>query len=112
MMCLLGAFTFLSLSYAAYCQTCPHGWEDFRDSCYKFTRAPLARDEAQDNCRAYNSDLVAINTLEENNFIIGWLRENDPQHRRWYTSGRDDGDNVWIWDTDGSLFSEDRKSVV
>ncbi|KAG8191909.1 hypothetical protein JTE90_019843 [Oedothorax gibbosus] len=88
-------------------QTCPKNWADFKDSCYKFTRTPLmTRDEAEDRCRTYNSDLVAVNTLEEHYFISNWLRENDPQHRRWFTSGRDDGDNVWVWDSDNSLFSD------
>ncbi|KFM59795.1 Contactin, partial [Stegodyphus mimosarum] len=98
---------FHSISYSVLCQTCPKEWVDFSDSCYKFTRTPLrTRDEAQDICRSYNTDLVGVNTLEEHNFIVGWLRENDPQHRRWFTSGRDDGDNVWIWDSDNSLFSD------
>ncbi|XP_055933759.1 contactin-like isoform X2 [Argiope bruennichi] len=97
-------YSFFNISDA---QTCPKNWVDFKDSCYKFTRAPLkTRDEAEASCRAYNADLVAVNTLDEHNFIIGWLRQNDPQHRRWYTSGRDDGDNVWIWDSDGSLFTD------
>lgn len=64
-------------------QTCPKNWADFKDSCYKFTRTPLkTRDEAEDRCRTHNADLVAVNTLEEHYFISGWLRENDPQHRR------------------------------
>lgn len=25
---------------------------------------------------------------------------------RWYTSGRDDGDNVWVWDSDNTLFND------
>ncbi|GIX76577.1 contactin, partial [Caerostris extrusa] len=114
-------FHFISFCLATS-QTCPKGWVDFKESCYKFTRTPLqTRDESEDRCRAYNADLVAVNTLDEHNFIIGWLRENDPQHREgisnhlnyvnlricmWYTSGRDDGDNVWVWDNDNSLFTD------
>lgn len=25
---------------------------------------------------------------------------------RWYTSGRDDGDNVWVWDTGNTMFTD------
>lgn len=70
-------------SFLDHAQTCPKGWVDFKDSCYKFTRAPLkTRDEADEICRAYNADLAAVNNLEEHYFIVNWLRENDPQHRR------------------------------
>ncbi|XP_015912441.1 contactin [Parasteatoda tepidariorum] len=100
-------FTFCLSIYCVHSQTCPKNWIDFKDSCYKFTRTPLqTREGAEDMCRTYNADLVAVNTLEEHSFIRSWLRENDPQHRRWFTSGRDDGDNVWIWDNGGSLFSD------
>ncbi|XP_054721680.1 contactin-like [Uloborus diversus] len=96
-----------TLSKYANCQVCHKNWEDFKDSCYRFTRTPLkTRLDASDRCRAYNSDLVAVNNLDEHNFIIKWLRENDPQHRQWWTSGRDDGDNNWIWDSDNTLFSD------
>lgn len=90
-----------------FAQTCPKEWVDFKDSCYKFTRTPSkTRDQADEQCRAYNADLVSVNNLEEHNFIVNWLRENDPQHRRWYTSGRDDGDNVWLWDSDNTMFTD------
>ncbi|GFS41753.1 contactin [Trichonephila inaurata madagascariensis] len=108
-MCQLWVFVVFILCSFIYvdAQTCPKNWVDFKESCYKFTRTPLkTHDEAEERCRTYNADLVAANTLEEHYFIIGWLRENDPQHRRWYTSGRDDGDNVWVWDSDNSLFTD------
>lgn len=97
---------FLSLLRVGHCQQCPKGWDDYSTSCYKFNRSPLrSRDQAREVCQAYNCDLVSVNTYEEHRFIIQWLREHDPQHRRWFTSGFESGDNLWSWEGDGTQFS-------
>ncbi|XP_049513150.1 contactin isoform X3 [Dermacentor silvarum] len=67
-------------------QECPRGWVDFGQSCYKFNRSPTrTRDGAEQACQAYNSDLITVNTFEEHHFVIDWLRDHDPQHRRFST---------------------------
>lgn len=88
------------------CQSCPKGWEEFQDNCYKFTRSP-PKDviRAEETCFLFNSHLISVNTLEEHLFITNWLRNNDPLHRKWHTSGRDTGNNAWKWDADRSDFT-------
>ncbi|UYV67456.1 CNTN3 [Cordylochernes scorpioides] len=96
----------ISAAGGAVAQTCPTGWVEFQDECLKFIRSPQRNYlEAQDKCRAYNAELVSVASYEKLQFVTTWLRENDPQHRRWYTSGRDDGENIWTWDSMGSHFS-------
>ncbi|XP_037271064.2 contactin [Rhipicephalus microplus] len=87
-------------------QECPRGWVDYGQSCYKFNRSPYrTRDGAKEACQAYNCELISVNTFEEHRFVVDWLREHDPQHRRWFTSGFESGDNVWTWEGDNAQFS-------
>ncbi|XP_028968580.1 contactin [Galendromus occidentalis] len=86
-------------------QDCPRGWLEYSESCYKFVRSPQkTREDARDLCAAYSARLVSVNTFDELQFIIRWLRANDPQHRRWWTSGYE-LNGAWSWDGDGSYFS-------
>lgn len=48
---------------------------------------------------------MSVNNLEENLFITSWLRQNDPMHRKWHTSGRDQGNNAWKWEGDKTDFT-------
>lgn len=99
---LLTVLCFVSLSL---CQECPRGWREFGDSCYKFIRSPgKQREDARELCQTYNARLLSVNTFEEHQFIIRWLRSNDPQHRRWWTSGYE-LNGAWQWDGDGMSFS-------
>jgi hypothetical protein len=82
---------------------CPKSWVHYATSCYKFIRSPIkTRDEARQYCRAFNSDLTSVNTLEEHSFITTYLNKNDPSHRIWYISGRQQSPGVWINDGDGT----------
>ena len=47
---------------------------------------------------------MSINSLDEHIFLAHWLKNNDPQHLPWFTSGRDQGNNQWRWDGDRSGF--------
>lgn len=86
-------------------EECPKGWVPYGTNCYKFIRAPLkSRDAAFDSCRYLNAILLSIDSMEEHSFILDWLRENDPQHRTWYTSGVDVGNNQWRWQTNDRPF--------
>lgn len=84
---------------------CPQHWVQFQGSCYRFIKSPIRpRHEARRNCQAYNflSDLVNINSLEEHGFLLNQLNIQDPQRRRWYTSGFQQQPNFWINEGDGS----------
>lgn len=89
-----------------YFNQCPNGWVEFERCCYKFSRLPRKNvNAAFEECANYAGSLVSVNTLDEHTFISHWLRDNDPQHLLWYTSGRDIGNNVWRWDGDKKFFT-------
>lgn len=82
---------------------CPQHWVQFQQSCYRFIKSPMrSRNDARKNCEAYESDLVSINSFEEHGFILYQLLWRDPQHRKWYTSIRQQQPNYWVNDGDGS----------
>uniref|UniRef100_A0A1B6CPI8 Contactin n=1 Tax=Clastoptera arizonana TaxID=38151 RepID=A0A1B6CPI8_9HEMI len=86
---------------------CPQYWVQFQNSCYRFNKSPLrSRNDARRNCQAYESDLVSINSLEEHGFLVYQLLWQDPQHRRWYTSAREQSPGYWINEGDGSNLGE------
>ncbi|XP_069694656.1 contactin [Periplaneta americana] len=81
---------------------CPQHWIRFQLSCYRFIKSPLRnRIEARKNCEAYQADLVSVNTPDEHGFLVNELLWQDPQHRRWYTSARQQSPEYWVND-DGS----------
>lgn len=82
---------------------CPQYWIRFQTSCYRFIKSPLRpRNDARKNCQAYDSDLLSVNSLDEHGFIVYQLLWQDPQHRRWYTSARQQSLDYWINDGDNS----------
>lgn len=82
---------------------CPQYWIRFQASCYRFIKSPLrSRNDARKNCQAYDSDLLSVNSLDEHGFIVYQLLWQDPQHRRWYTSARQQNLDYWINDGDNS----------
>ena len=82
---------------------CPKTWVFYGTSCYRFTRSPIkTRDEARQYCRAFNADLASVNSMEENSFITTHLQNNDPSHRIWYISGRQQSPGNWVNDGDGT----------
>lgn len=67
---------------------CPKPWVSFQDSCYRFIKSFRTREDAQSNCRAYESHLLSVNSLEEHGHILRELIQQDPQHRKWFTGIR------------------------
>jgi hypothetical protein len=82
---------------------CPKTWINYGTSCYRFTRSPIkTRDEARQYCRSFNADLASVNSIEEHSFITTYLKRNDPSHRIWYVSGRQQSPSIWVNDGDGT----------
>lgn len=48
---------------------------------------------------------MSVDSLDEHTFIMQQLNWQDPQHRRWYTSGRQQSANYWVNDGDNSQLS-------
>ncbi|RWS07231.1 contactin-like protein, partial [Dinothrombium tinctorium] len=84
---------------------CPVNWVDYKYSCYRFSRSPRKNViEAEEICRKYGAALVSINSYDEHLFVVSWLKENDPQHLKWLTSGNEQANNVWRWQGDRTSF--------
>jgi hypothetical protein len=69
---------------------CPLGWHLYNKKCYKVNLDSTSNyTDAKKWCRAQNSDLVSINTKQENEFVwkicgVGTADPiNDPNHVRW-----------------------------
>ncbi|XP_066997548.2 contactin [Anabrus simplex] len=87
---------------------CPQHWIKFQTSCYRFIKSPLRnRNDAKKNCQAYNSELVSVSNLEEHGFLVYQLLWQDPQHRRWYTSARQQSADYWVNDDSTQLVNMD-----
>lgn len=52
--------------------------------------------------QAYEADLVSVDSLEEHTFLMQQLNWQDPQHRHWYTSARQQSAGYWTNDGDGT----------
>ncbi|XP_065349505.1 contactin [Cloeon dipterum] len=82
---------------------CPKHWIQFRSSCYRFIKSPnRPRVQARQNCQVYDADLVSVDTLDEHTFVMQQLQWQDPQHRTWYTSGRQQSPGYWVNEGDNS----------
>ncbi|XP_014661399.1 PREDICTED: uncharacterized protein LOC106804646 [Priapulus caudatus] len=49
--------------------TCPPGWENFGSSCYKLFAGRKSWRTALQTCKSYGSDLVAVDSFNENNVV-------------------------------------------
>lgn len=57
---------------------CQGEWTKFEDSCYHVTGAVKTQAEAQEYCNGLHANLVKINSLEENNFVLDVARKHAP----------------------------------
>lgn len=87
---------------------CPEHWVRFQLSCYRFIKSPLRnRNDAVKNCQAYQAELVSVNSAEEHGFLVNELLWQDPQHRRWYTSARQQSPDYWLNGDNSQLVNMD-----
>ncbi|XP_034935862.1 contactin [Chelonus insularis] len=92
-------------NFMDYDYRCPKYWIKYQQSCYRFVKSPIKRkDDAKLLCESFQSHLVAISNVEEHTFLVNELSRQDPQHRRWHTSGRLSGGS-WVNEVDGSTLS-------
>ncbi|XP_069136198.1 lactose-binding lectin l-2-like isoform X2 [Argopecten irradians] len=84
------------LAYSS--ESCPDNWTEYNDHCYRLFTDTRTWSDAQDECIKHGSNLVKIETPEENS----WLKNNQfIQGNPWigaYTVTR----VVWIWVSDNS----------
>ncbi|XP_037953101.1 contactin-like [Teleopsis dalmanni] len=84
---------------------CPEHWISFRQACYRFIRSPKRNWlDAKKICKAYNSELINIDNVDEHSFILKELIvQNQPQNRFWI-SARQTGPNSWVNDDNSQFF--------
>ncbi|KAH9504839.1 hypothetical protein Btru_062073 [Bulinus truncatus] len=85
--------------------SCPsdNGWLFFSNKCYKFIAFPrLDQRSASAYCQDNGATLLSVNTIEEHNYVAGWLQTNDQRRESWLTSGITTPAGI-RWLGDGSL---------
>ncbi|KAK3797104.1 hypothetical protein RRG08_060450 [Elysia crispata] len=83
--------------------TCPSGWSDFKQLCYKFTSTPKRWLEAQTFCESQAASLMTLHNQDTNDFLFETLLQNKDildNNEIWFglreTSFGDRREYVWI----------------
>ncbi|CAL1160147.1 unnamed protein product [Cladocopium goreaui] len=83
----------LPMCEAPTAEECQVGWQAFGGSCYKLIFHPSDFDIAEERCLEHNSFLVAIASLEENQFVQNLCG----QHFCWIGLRRHQSSTRWSW---------------
>ncbi|XP_054483613.1 CD209 antigen-like protein E [Anoplopoma fimbria] len=81
-------------------KSCPAGWILFSSSCYLLSEESASWDESRQDCRDKGSDLVIVDTLEEQEFLSSIIRK-----LTWIGLSDRDNEGTWIW-IDGTPLSD------
>ncbi|KAF7649963.1 hypothetical protein LDENG_00133580 [Lucifuga dentata] len=87
------------------CNLCPDGWIQFQEKCYLFNNSPspwLTWEQSRQHCKNRGSDLVVVESLEEQNFINNQTDYYFSQVHGYWIGLRLSEDNEWLW-VDGSI---------
>ncbi|XP_070550924.1 uncharacterized protein [Ptychodera flava] len=78
--------------------SCPNGWISSGDSCYFFSSATETFDNAQDDCKSMNSDLLIIDDDNEWTYVYTYIRYR--YYTRNYWVGLTDvlQEGTWVWE--------------
>lgn len=68
---------------------CPNEWISHKQSCYKFITGNVIWETAQNNCRNLGGDskLVALETVEEGEWVVAEARKVLNDRSEWWTGG-------------------------
>ncbi|XP_037649935.1 hepatic lectin-like [Sebastes umbrosus] len=85
------------------CPSCEEGWEQHGAKCYHFSSYKSTWEESRSECRRLGGDLVKIESREEQEFLLGRLRDKMDTHEDKFWIGLTDSEeeNKWLW-VDGS----------
>ncbi|XP_030013367.1 asialoglycoprotein receptor 2-like [Sphaeramia orbicularis] len=97
------------------CQPCLTGWIQFQEKCYFFynqSRGWKTWTQSQTYCKDSGSDLVVIETLQEQEFISKNIHTYHDKYHGFWIGLKQDSDQNWIWvngrkDTLGFWLDED-----
>lgn len=109
-----------NILYGDQVYECPQHWIKRQELCYRFIKSPLrAREDARRNCKAFQSDLLTINSMDEHVFILYELLWQDPQHRKWYTGVKqlngiwvNEGDSTSLLNMDNAFLPEPNDNII
>ncbi|XP_014901896.1 hepatic lectin-like isoform X1 [Poecilia latipinna] len=89
------------------CLKCEAGWEQHGGNCYYFSTSKSSWTDSRRSCTDLGSDLVKIDSREEQVFLIGRVRDlmKDNQDKFWIglTDSKEEG--KWLW-MDGSALDQ------
>ncbi|XP_014859386.1 PREDICTED: hepatic lectin-like isoform X4 [Poecilia mexicana] len=89
------------------CLTCEAGWEPHGGNCYYFSTSKSSWTDSRRSCTDLGSDLVKIDSREEQAFLLGRVRDlmKDNEDRFWIglTDSKEEG--KWLW-VDGSALDQ------
>ncbi|UXI18041.1 hypothetical protein NH340_JMT03984 [Sarcoptes scabiei] len=76
---------------------CKHGWTGFNGKCYKVIQEQLGTfSEADAHCGRYHSRSLTIQSKEENEFLVKWLKdEQNVNNAVWLGATRRNLDFAW-----------------
>ncbi|KAM8766627.1 C-type lectin domain family 4 member E-like isoform 1-T1 [Acanthopagrus schlegelii] len=89
------------------CHKCQEGWEQNGPQCYFFSTNKLTWEEAREKCQQNGSDLVKIESEDEQSFLIQRLRDKmaKPEDKSWIGLTDSVTEGTWLW-TDGTPLNE------
>lgn len=76
----------------------PSSWFQFEDYCYLVKGSRLSWSAAQEYCRYQGGDLVKINNIGENEFVLQLVRQEAPSVKQvWIGLGWHSETEDWTW---------------
>ncbi|NWI86520.1 CLC4A protein, partial [Pitta sordida] len=77
---------------------CPKGWKRFQKSCYFLSSDLMSWNESLQNCTGMGSQLVVINSKEEQEFLSKQLRQmQNHVAENFYIGLREESVDQWQW---------------
>lgn len=91
---------------------CPEFWIAFRKVCYRFIKSPKRNwYDAKKICKAYNAELLNVDSLEKHAFIMKQLIVQNHRQNRYFISARQTSPNTWTNDDNTPLVHIDDSFV-
>ncbi|XP_065420319.1 early activation antigen CD69-like isoform X2 [Chrysemys picta bellii] len=82
------------------CPACPDDWVGYQGKCYYFSKAKGNWNHSQTHCSSLGASLVAIDTLQDLDFLLRYKGKSD----HWIGLRRDPG-QPWKW-ANGTEFNK------
>ncbi|OWF39554.1 C-type lectin domain family 10 member A-like [Mizuhopecten yessoensis] len=92
---------------------CPNGWTLHNDSCYFFYMFRQTWDDARTTCERFGGHLVAIETMEEDDFVKGFIDMSKAKSGlnmdkyTWLGATDHLSEGVWLWVTGEKVALQD-----